>query len=93
MCMRHNAIVQHYVRAVYIMPCTRLHFLPYYDLFMAARSALSQPCSRHWMACMQVCMPWKITKSGAAGGEQSEPPCLYMLSCITVHAQAQYTCS
>ena len=45
------------------------------------RSALSQPCSftalftTHTMYA-GMCYGWKITKSGAAGGEQSEPPCL-----------------
>ena len=30
--------------------------LPFYDLFMAARYALSQPCLQHFIACMQVYM-------------------------------------
>ena len=41
--MRHIATVQHHASAIYIF--NDLHSpLPYYDLFMAARSALSQPC-------------------------------------------------
>ena len=41
--MRHISAVQHYASGVYII--SALHSpLPYYDLFMAARSALSQPC-------------------------------------------------
>ena len=29
--------------------------LPYCDLLLAARSALSQPCLQHSITCMQVC--------------------------------------
>ena len=53
--------------------------LPYYDLFVAARSALSQPCLQHSIACMQgmyVDLHDGKYNSGAAGGERSEPPCL-----------------
>ena len=50
--------IQPHARAVYIIDqCP----LPYYDLFMPARSTLSQPCFQH-ILCMQVAMyyGWKV---------------------------------
>ena len=40
------ATVQYHTSAVYIINALR-SLLPYYDLFMAARSALSQPYLQH----------------------------------------------
>ena len=63
--------------------------LPYYDLLMAARSALSHPCLQYSIACMQVFD--EKYESGAAGGEQSEPPCLYLLHISVFVSMIQVT--
>ena len=47
--MCHNARLQHLVRVVCsVINAFALSLLPYYDLFMLARSALSQPCLQHF---------------------------------------------
>ena len=38
------------------------------------------PYSMHVYVCRYVAMcVWKVSELGAAGGERSEPPCLYIL--------------
>ena len=75
MCIRHSAVVQHYANAIYIINALiilKLKLLspsPYYYIFMPTKSALSQPHLQ-----LYVRLWWKITESGEAGGEQSEPP-------------------
>ena len=52
----------------------------YYLLGSRKVSALSQPCLQHTTHTMYAgtYYEWKIIKTGAAGGERSEPPCLYL---------------
>ena len=70
MCMHNNATVEHHAHAIkflYNMPYTLL-FIPYYDLFIAARFALSQLCLKHCVAHAGV-------QQGAS--EASPPACIY----------------
>ena len=54
--MRQIGAIQHHASAVYVINALHARSpLPYYDLFMAARSALLQPFLQYSIACMQVC--------------------------------------
>ena len=85
--MRLIVTVQHHASGVYII--NAVHSLLYrtmHDLFMAAKSALSQPNLQHYSMYMHAGMELNLHdrkyKLGAAGGEQSKPPCLYIILII-----------
>ena len=76
------------MRVLFTYQCSSLSPLHYYDLFMAAKSALSQPCLQHSIACMQVCSQMYMMENTnwvQQGASEVSPPCLYyqniMLSC------------
>ena len=56
---------------------------------MCARSALSQSCLQHLIACMCAGMQLCDVESDVAGSERSEPPCLYIYLyiylCVILH--------
>ena len=81
--MHHNARLQHLVHA---NQCLLHSLLPHYDLFMHARPALSHPCLQHYDSMCD-----EIAELGAAGGEQSEPPCLYIYICTMVTVKIKGT--
>ena len=85
--MRHIATVQHHASAVYIMPYTLSFTLlwplhgckvcPFTSLFITLYS-------KRYMQVYTARSTWWEYKSGAAGGERSEPPCLYIYISICV---------
>ena len=74
--MLHNARLQHLAHA---NQCLLHSPLPHYDLFMHARPALSHPFLQHFDSMCD-----EIAESGAAGGERSEPPCLYSNNIVQI---------